>query len=197
MHLTQTHPDFTPFGFLPDFYTPNIKRHLVNPIRIYVACLAAYNNGRLHGRWIDAALGENHIWEKVRAMLKTSPEEMAEEWAVHDYEGFEGAPISEWTSFKHIAALAEFIEEHGSLGGALIAHYGGELADAKTALEHYHGEYESLEDYARSLTEETSTVPDDLVYYIDYKAMVRDWENSGDIFTIETAIDEIHIFGAW
>ena len=22
--------------------------------RIYVACLAAYNNGRLHGRWIDA-----------------------------------------------------------------------------------------------------------------------------------------------
>lgn len=22
--------------------------------RIYVACLAAYNNGHLHGRWIDA-----------------------------------------------------------------------------------------------------------------------------------------------
>jgi Antirestriction protein (ArdA) len=22
--------------------------------RIYVACLAAYNNGRLHGEWIDA-----------------------------------------------------------------------------------------------------------------------------------------------
>ena len=23
--------------------------------RIYVACLAAYNNGHLHGAWIDAA----------------------------------------------------------------------------------------------------------------------------------------------
>lgn len=23
-------------------------------IRIYVACLAAYNNGELHGAWIDA-----------------------------------------------------------------------------------------------------------------------------------------------
>jgi antirestriction protein len=26
--------------------------------RIYVACLAAYNNGNLHGAWIDATQGE-------------------------------------------------------------------------------------------------------------------------------------------
>jgi Antirestriction protein (ArdA) len=25
--------------------------------RIYVACLAAYNNGYLHGKWIDATRG--------------------------------------------------------------------------------------------------------------------------------------------
>ena len=40
-----------------------------NPIRIYVACLAAYNNGHLHGRWIDATHGENHIHTQVKAML--------------------------------------------------------------------------------------------------------------------------------
>ena len=31
-----------------------------NP-RIYVACLAAYNNGYLHGAWIDADQGADEI----------------------------------------------------------------------------------------------------------------------------------------
>ena len=93
-------------------------------------------------------------------MLVASPIDAAEEWAIHDYEGFEGAPISEWESFKSVANIAEFIEENAELGGKLIEHYGGKLKDAKTALEHYHGEYESLEDYARSLTEDTSEIPE-------------------------------------
>jgi len=198
MQLTHPDPDFMPFGYLPDFHTANPTRPTENPIRIYVACLAAYNNGHLHGCWIDAELGEGHIWQKTRAMLEDSPEDGAEEWAIHDYEGFEGAPISEWTSFERIAALAAFITEHGKLGGELLAHYGGNLEDAQKALEHYHGEYESLEDYARQHTEDCGPqIPESLAYYIDYKAMARDWENSGDIFTIETAFDEIHIFGAW
>jgi len=80
----------------------------------------------------------------------------------------------------------------------LIEHYGGDLGDAKTALEHYHGEYESLEDYARQHVEDCGPqIHDSLAAYIDYKSMARDWEMSGDIFTIETAFDEVHIFGAW
>ena len=108
-----------------------------NPIRIYVACLAAYNNGSLHGRWIDATLGENHIHTQVKAMLANSPERGAEEWAIHDYEGFEGAPISEWDSFERIANLAEFITEHETLGGKLLEHFGGDLDDAKIAFDNY------------------------------------------------------------
>ncbi|MEH6808999.1 MAG: antirestriction protein ArdA, partial [Hyphomonas oceanitis] len=50
--------------------------------RIYVACLAAYNGGRLHGRWIDATEHEA-VWKEVRAMLAASPEPDAEEWAIH------------------------------------------------------------------------------------------------------------------
>jgi hypothetical protein len=50
--------------------------------RIYVACLAAYNNGCLHGRWIDATTPDE-IWAQVRAMLADSPEPDAEEWAIH------------------------------------------------------------------------------------------------------------------
>ena len=44
-------------------------------IRIYVACLAAYNNGRLHGVWIDATDDIDDIQDQINEMLESSPEE--------------------------------------------------------------------------------------------------------------------------
>lgn len=55
--------------------------------RIYVACLAAYNSGYLHGAWIDAAQEPWSIYDDVKAMLAASPIAGAEEWAIHDYNG--------------------------------------------------------------------------------------------------------------
>ncbi|HCN91586.1 MAG TPA: antirestriction protein ArdA, partial [Hyphomonas sp.] len=49
--------------------------------RIYVACLAAYNNGCLHGRWIVVTTPDE-IMSEVRAMLADSPLPDAEEWAI-------------------------------------------------------------------------------------------------------------------
>ena len=73
--------------------------------RIYVACLAAYNNGCLHGRWIDATTPDE-VMAEVCAMLAASPLPDAEEWAIHDYEGFEGAHLSEYESFETVCNLA-------------------------------------------------------------------------------------------
>lgn len=163
-------------------------------IRIYVACLASYNSGILHGRWIDAHQNPYAIWEAVSAMLLASPVDDAEEWAIHDYEGFEGAPISEYESFDSVSDKAAFIVEHGALGGKLVEHCGS-VADAKKAIEeHYAGEHESLADFARELTEQTAqAVPDNLAFYIDYDAMGRDLAIS-DVFTIHTAWNELHVF---
>ena len=166
-------------------------------IRIYVACLAAYNNGILHGRWIDATQGEDHLFAETQAMLKTSPIPDAEEWAIHDYEGFEGAQLEEYSSFATVTALAEFIEQHGSFGAHLIAHFGGHLDDAQSAFENYAGEYQSLEDFAAELTEQSGTkIPQQLQNYIDYAAMGRDLELAGDVFTIELGFQQVHIFWA-
>ncbi|WP_024353472.1 antirestriction protein ArdA [Brevundimonas naejangsanensis] len=41
--------------------------------RIYVACLAAYNNGFLHGAWIDADQDADQIRVEIAAMLARSP----------------------------------------------------------------------------------------------------------------------------
>ncbi len=100
--------------------------------RIYVACLAAYNNGYLHGRWINATTPDE-IMDKVRAMLAASPLPDADEWAIHDYEGFEGASLSEYASFETVCALAEFISEHGRLGAKVHRHYGDDLEQARAA----------------------------------------------------------------
>jgi len=38
--------------------------------RIYVACLAAYNNGILYGAWMAADCDTDEIWADVQAMLR-------------------------------------------------------------------------------------------------------------------------------
>ena len=79
--------------------------------RIYAACLAAYNNGRLHGRWIDATQEPDDIQAEISEMLAASPITDAEEWAIHDYEGFEGARLEGYSGIEKAHALALFIVE--------------------------------------------------------------------------------------
>ena len=164
-----------------------------NEIRIYVACLAAYNNGILHGRWIDADQEADCIQDEIADMLKASPIERAEEWAIHDYEGFEGVSLSEYQGIESVCEIAQFIAEHGALGGKVLAYF-GDLDGAREAVEDlYHGQYASLADFAQELTEETTEIPDALQYYIDWEAMGRDLAIN-DVLAIETAFGEVHIF---
>lgn len=163
--------------------------------RIYVACLAAYNNGYLHGAWIDAAQELDAILDAVRAMLETSPVEAAEEWAIHDYEGYGGVRLEEYTGLDRANELALFIVDYGNLGAALLDHYSGDLAEAREAMaDRYLGAYASLADYMEELTEETTKIPPALLHYIDYNAMARDAELNGDLFTIATRWDAVHVF---
>lgn len=164
-------------------------------IRIYVACLAAYNNGILHGCWINADQDADDIREGIAAMLKASPIAGAEEYAIHDYEGFEGASLSEYQGVESVAELAAFIAEHGELGGKLVEYF-GDLEEAREAIEdHYAGQYASLADFAQELTEQGTQIPASLEYYIDWERMGRDLAIS-DVLTIETALNEVHVFWA-
>ena len=162
--------------------------------RIYVACLAAYNNAILHGAWIDATQEPDDIMKDVQAMLKASPIPNAEEYAIHDYEGFEGITLSEWEGLEKVHTLASFVEEHGELGADLYSYY-DDLDEAREALcDRYAGSYRNIADFAQELTEETTTIPENLTYYIDYERMARDMEMSGDILTIEAGMGEVHVF---
>jgi len=163
--------------------------------RIYVACLAAYNNGQLHGAWLTADSGEAELHESIRNMLAASPIAHAEEWAIHDHEGFCGIAVAEYASMETVARLAEFAAEHEELGAAVLAYFGGDLDEAEEALkDRYFGVWKSLADYLEETTDEVGSLPAHLRPYIDWQAMARDVNYSGDLLTIETNWDEVHIF---
>ena len=76
---------------------------------------------------------------------------VAEEWSIHDYEGFEGIQLSEYTGIEQVAALAAFIAEHGELGAKLYVHF-GEIDAAREAFEdHYAGEFRSVAEFAEEI----------------------------------------------
>lgn len=58
----------------------------------------------------------------------------------------------------------------------------------------YLGAHASVADYVQDMAEETSSIPQALRYYIDYRAMARDAEMSGDLFTLTTTYDVVHVF---
>lgn len=164
--------------------------------KIYVECLAAYNNGILHGRWIDADQDADAIRNDIANMLKASPIEGAEEYAIHDFEDFTGIHVEEYTGIDQVSKLARFAVEHGKLGAELFEHY-GDLDVAREALEDsYCGVYPSLADYMEELTTETTAIPDNLRHYIDWESMARDAELNGDLFAIRLAWGEVHVFWA-
>jgi antirestriction protein len=181
---------------MPDPITsaPDGARSAAPRPRVYVACLAAYNAGCLHGCWIE--VGEpDQMRAAVRAMLAASPEPGAEEHALHDHEGFEGAALSEWMGFDALCALADFIVEHGPLGAALYRHFGEDMDAAMAAFGNYAGMYRSLAEFAEELTRETGvTIPDALQHYIDWEAMGRDLELGGEVFTVTLGFEDVHVF---
>jgi len=121
----------------------------------------------------------------------------AEEWAIHDHEGFTGWQPSEGESIETVAEVAALIEEHGDLFGLVLEHADGNIERAKQLMdEGYRGAHDSLEDYAREFCQDCYGEPPEwLTYYIDYEKMGKDWELGGDIFTIEHD-GKVHIFDA-
>jgi antirestriction protein len=123
--------------------------------RIYVACLAAYNAGIHHGIWIDAAQSVEELNAEVRAMLNDSPA-FAEEWAIHDYEGFGALRLSEYESLERIADIANGIAKHGNAFAAWLSYDGSwDPADVTSFLDAYLGEWDSLRDYAEDFADST------------------------------------------
>jgi antirestriction protein len=170
--------------------------HEAESPRIYIACLAAYNNGILHGRWIDVDedASAEVIREEIAEMLSESPIPGAEEWAIHDYEGF-GCSLSEWEDIEKVAELGRMIGKHGRAYIAYAEHVGRDYATEQGFEESYRGAWNSEEAYAEDLFDElyAHEIPENLRCYIDYEAFARDLF-MGDCYSIDNPDGGVYVF---
>jgi len=155
--------------------------------RIYVACLAAYNAGQLHGEWLNADREAHEIYADIKSMLERSPEPSAEEWAVHDYEGFNSISLSEWPDIERVSTLAKLIVTHGEPFSIWYQNQDGSNFDTSELeemfFEQWQGSFESDTDFAYNLLEESgqlSELPTWAQNYFDYEGYARDLHLSGD-----------------
>lgn len=143
--------------------------------QIYVACLAAYNKGYLHGAWINARQDIDSLYAEIKAMLKSSPVPHAEDFIIHDYRGFDDIDIDEYESLETIVEYAGYVTEESELEIAVLAYTNGNIEDARHLLSKcYRGAYESKEVFAELFAEDTIDIPQHLVRYIDYEKVARD-----------------------
>jgi antirestriction protein len=121
---------------------------------VYVADLAAYNNGELHGAWIDATQEPEAMWEQINAMLARSPIPGAEEIAIHDYQNFGPLRLSEYESINTVAKIARGFVEHGRAFLHWVAYRGTSDTDAVEDFEdNFLGHYTSYEEMGEELAD--------------------------------------------
>lgn len=164
---------------------------------VYVADLAAYNNGHLHGVWIDATDELDDIHAQIRAMLAASPVPDAEEIAIHDAQGFGAWAVGEYEDLATVHAVAVAIAEHGAAMREWLG-YGG---DVDTFEDAYLGEYASRADFAEELADELGCLERDgradrwPLYAIDWDRAANDLFLDG-YTDLPAPSGGIYVFGA-
>lgn len=146
--------------------------------KIWIACLASYNNGVLHGEWVDLEPGLDHVNERIAHVLRTSkyPNTFrededgnryatAEEYAVHDYDDDTGMGLSRFGEYPDLAKLCYLVETHSGMRynkdgfAAYISDLSAEDVTSGNWSEsqfedRYRGAYDSFRDYADEQADE-------------------------------------------
>jgi antirestriction protein len=176
---------------LPKAYPESERAYYGDNPRIYVACLSSYNNGYLHGLWIDATQDADSVQDDINWMLSYSPVvqvEACEEWAIHDYEGFGSFQLSEYESIEVVSNIAQAIEQHGE---AFAAYVGCEYAntdqiqDWDEVIEKfqsaYLGHFDSEKDFALKSSE-----IDEMFDFASFQKAYPFWSNHVDWESVAT-----------
>ncbi|HEY1831340.1 MAG TPA: antirestriction protein ArdA [Acidimicrobiales bacterium] len=165
------------------------KQQSVSP-RIYAASLNDYNEGILHGKWIDVACPCENIEAQIQDMLDSSPTSGAEEFGIFDFDGFGPWRPGEYESISVLARVAHGIVQHG----AAFAHWAALAGTADSELDRfeavYVGHYRSFVEYAERILEEyelpeqlENAVPSFLNRYVhlDITGFANDLLLDGDV----------------
>lgn len=143
--------------------------------RVWIACLAAYNNGELHGDWVDLdGLDAEDLDLEIQTILASSPQPGAEEWAIFDHEGFHGLSPGENPDLGKLVELVELLVKHGAAFAGYVNMVGEDYATANEFRETFIGEYASEVAYAEELADETGNLSEFAQKHFDYKSYAHE-----------------------
>lgn len=182
------------------------RAELLRPPRpmVWIACLAAYNDGQLHGEWVDAAVEEDELAAAAQRILASSPIPGAEEYAIFDTDQFGAFNVGEYDRLETVARVARGIKEHGHAFGVWAQLHDADpdmLAGFEDA---FIGEYDSREDWAREMLDDLNldgflrmgAIPEAIRPYlhVDYEGWARDVELGGEVHIEPTPWGRIYAF---
>ena len=172
-------------------------------VGIYVACLASYNAGHLHGAWLDLEgdVDEDDIREGIAWVLATSPAPDAEEYAVHDSSGLPGfLANTEWPDLEQLVSFADGLADlpnpDEQEAYRLECENQGQVIDTDAFRETYRGCWPDGSTYAMELASETEAMPEQ----VSWPMTCIDWDNAWRELTYDGYREEpcssggVHIF---
>ncbi|MGO2658622.1 antirestriction protein ArdA [Mycetocola reblochoni] len=147
--------------------------------RVWIGCLACYNEGRLVGDWHDASDADEVTTADVHSRA-SSHEEL---WCFD----IENIPVRREMS-PHEAAewgrVFDEVDEHQRealyawvASGDYVAEGTGDLPSTSDFQERYCGHWEGFDDYARELADDIGLlhdVPEEIATYFDWDSWIRD-----------------------
>ena len=146
-------------------------------IKIYVASLEAYNQGRMVGDWVTPT--DYLSFEKFNDAIQVATE-YADEVAVHDYDGINLS--NEYPNFEELYYFCQALKDSWVDDEVIMAyaeHTGDELDNEliANAEDYYVGTFDSFQEYADDFADEQLYITDDfLKSYFDYESFARDLE---------------------
>jgi antirestriction protein len=177
-------------------HSPQENATIYSAPKIFVVDLAAYNAGRCHNVWIDCTRPPEVIRQIIANMIDCSPVDRAEEYVIHDTQGFGSYPVAETECIESVCDKAQFIIDTGEVGAKLLWLFLGDLEQARATLEDEIGRYNCYLDYAKETIMQRKDIPEDLIDngFIDFDAVAVNLHghNQAHIITLENG--DVHLF---
>jgi len=143
---------------------------------VWVGCLASYNEGTLHGEWIEIPTHEEALRDQIQRVIETSNAEYAEEYFFADYENCPES-FGEYENIKTLVDFAIAVDEHGLDKVNAFLQFAS-MADIENIDDCFQGEWSSWDDFvyeqAELLMGQAGIDDSILTSYFDYEKWSRD-----------------------
>ena len=170
---------------------------------VWIGCLAAYNQGILHGDWVVVGDGMNVIEDQIQRILAESPVEDSEEWFLGDTDNL--PYMGEFPSLEKMDDVGEFIKMNSDIYPPavllkVLEFTAIDLELANELIEECMGIYPNFREFSDSIADEIvfSELPNCyrnnsvLTQYFDYESFANDLAHDYHVIDVPGGVFIVH-----